>query len=83
MKLGNRKQEKWNLDWKRVGRKNGYIVNICYNSHCNTFFFVIQKGENVFNSLRKEMRYASEGECVAACKMYIDELLKGEKHEKC
>lgn len=82
MKLGNKKSERWSQDWRKVGRKKGYVAEICYNSHYGTFFFILTKDGNVFNSLWKEMKYASEEECLAACEKYIDELSKGEKDGK-
>lgn len=71
MKLGGKRQERWSKDWEKHGRKNGYLAIICYNNFYNIFYFMLHKGDYVFNSMWKDMKYSTEQECLEECEKYI------------
>ena len=71
MKFGKKRRERWSRDWEKHSRKNGYLAKICYNHFHNIFYFMIHKGDYVFNSTWKDMKYSTEQECCEECEKYI------------
>ena len=79
MKLGAKHYARYSLSYVRNGRKKSYQCEIEYNNYSENFYFLICKGNYIFNSYLENMVYGTEEECLSACEAKIDELVKGER----
>lgn len=76
MKLSKVKHYPYSGSYTRTGRKNGYKVEITYNKNSDIYYFMLEKGEYVFNSCWENMKYSSEEDCAAGAEQYIEKLAK-------
>lgn len=74
MKFSDRKSERYSFSYRRVGRKKGYKAEVTYNHLSNNFYFMLYKGDYIFNSLWKIAPFGDEDSCVKACEEYIDSI---------
>lgn len=76
MKLGAKKQERWQQNWSKYGRKKGYKAQIVYHSMGKCFCFLISKGDYSFNSCWKGWTFNTEQDCLKKCEDFIDYIVK-------
>ena len=83
MKLSRPKYYPFSSSYTRTGRKNGYKVEINYNSLNKIYYFLLEKGEEyAFNSCWENARYSTEEDCIVGAEKYIEALTKMEgSHE--
>lgn len=73
MKWSSKKYEPFSLCYRVTGRKRGWKAEVIFSEWTKTYHFLCEKGDRVFNSLWKEMKYKTEEACRIACEKWIEE----------
>lgn len=72
MKWSNRKKELFSRDYCISARKGGYKATVVYSWRDNYYYYLVEKGDRVFNSLWDKKAYSTEDACKKACEEWID-----------
>ena len=68
--------DSWSTSYKRTAKRKNIYASVIYNDWNNHYYFMLNKGDNAFNSLWKYKPFQTEKACIAACESELERKAK-------